>query len=135
MNDERPKDAPSDSLSSLVAAVRAFNDAREWQRFHSPKNLVMALTIEAAELAEPFRWDTDEESWARAASEEGRAQLRDEMADVLLLLASLASYNRIDLFDAARAKLARNAERYPVERARGRADKYTRYTARDDDER
>jgi NTP pyrophosphatase (non-canonical NTP hydrolase) len=116
------------TIDALLREVREFNRARDWAQFHSPKNLAMALTIEAAELAEPFRWDDDARSRARAASPEGRAHLAHEMADVLLLLLSLASYNDIDLVAAARDKLALNAQRYPAERARGRADKYTAYS-------
>jgi dCTP diphosphatase len=127
--DDRKRD---DSLSALMMEVRAFNAAREWRQFHSPKNLAMALTIEAAELSEPFRWDTDGASWQRAETDAGRAHLRNEMADVLLLLLSLADYNEIDLAAAARAKLALNASRYPEEQAKGRSDKYTAYVRRSD---
>jgi dCTP diphosphatase len=121
------------SLDALQREVRAFNDARAWRQFHSPKNLAMALSIEAAELAEPFRWDTDSEAWARAQTADGRAHLAHEMADVLLLLLSLADYNDVDLLDAARAKLALNAARYPEDKARGRAEKYTAYEASADE--
>jgi uncharacterized protein (DUF952 family) len=124
-----------DSLAALVADVRAFNEARDWRQFHSPKNLAMALTIEAAELSEPFRWDTDGASWKRAESDEGKAHLRNEMADVLLLLLSLADYNQIDLAAAARAKLALNGARYPEDRAKGRSDKYTAYERAGDEAR
>lgn len=121
------KSASRPSLEALLARVRAFNAAREWRQFHSPKNLAMALTIESAELAEPFRWDTDEQSWSRAQSSEGRAQLEHEMADVLMLLLSLSDYLQIDLDRAVREKLALNEQRYPAERAKGRAEKYTAY--------
>ncbi|MBL8677741.1 MAG: nucleotide pyrophosphohydrolase [Myxococcales bacterium] len=123
MNDE----GAQDRLEALARRVRAFNAARDWRQFHSPKNLAMALVIEAAELAEPFRWDDDQRSWERAASSEGREALSKEMADVMLLLLSLADYNEIDLVKATLEKLALNEARYPAERARGRADKYTAY--------
>lgn len=129
------EDHRDDALSSLQSAARAFNTAREWRQFHSPKNLAMALTIEAAELAEPFRWDTDEGAWKRARSAEGQAHLRNEMADVLLLLLSLADYNEIDLASAVREKLAINARRYPEAQARGRADKYTAYEGETENDR
>ena len=122
-------------LGALQRAAAAFNSARDWRQFHSPKNLAMALTIEAAELAEPFRWDSDDASWKRARSPEGRAHLQNEMADVLLLLLSLAEYNEIDLARAVREKLAVNGERYPEERARGRADKYTAYASETENDR
>jgi dCTP diphosphatase len=121
----------SRSYAALQRAVAAFNEARAWRPFHAPKNLAMALLIEAAELAEPFRWDDDEQAWARARSPKGRAHLAHEMGDVLLLLASLAEYTGIDLLEAARDKLALNASRYPEDASRGRADKYTAY-ARDE---
>lgn len=123
INDE----GAEDRLEALARRVRDFNAARDWRQFHSPKNLAMALVIEAAELAEPFRWDDDQRSWERAASSEGREALSKEMADVLLLLLSLADYNNIDLVKATLEKLALNEARYPAERARGRADKYTAY--------
>jgi NTP pyrophosphatase (non-canonical NTP hydrolase) len=122
-------------LGALQRAVSAFNRARDWRQFHSPKNLAMALTIEAAELAEPFRWDSEDASWERATSAEGRAHLQNEMADVLLLLLSLAEYNDIDLARAAREKLAINSARYPEEQARGRADKYTAYQRKTENDR
>lgn len=115
------------SIESLRAKVHAFNAARDWRPFHSPKNLALALTIEAAELAEPFRWDTDEQSWQRARSREGRAHLEHEMADVLILLLSLSDYLQIDLDRAVRDKLTLNERRYPAAQAKGRADKYTAY--------
>jgi dCTP diphosphatase len=120
------------SYEALQRAVAAFNEARAWRTFHSPKNLAMALAVEAAELAEPFRWDDDARAWARSATPEGRAHLAHEMADVLLILASLAEYTGVDLLDAARAKLALNATRYPEEASRGRADKYTAYVQGED---
>jgi uncharacterized protein (DUF952 family) len=120
--------APSPpSLDALLAKVRAFNAARDWRQFHSPKNLAMALTIESAELAEPFRWDTDERSWTRAQSSEGRAHLQHEMADVLMLLLSLSDYLQVDIDRAVREKLALNEQRYPADQAKGRAEKYTAY--------
>lgn len=91
----------------------------------------MALAIEAAELMEPFRWMTTAASWRAAREEPMASAVRDELADVVLLALSMADYLGIDLVAAARAKLQRNRERYPVERARGRADKYTAYESRD----
>ncbi len=119
--------ATPDRLAVLQREVAEFNRERDWRQFHAPKNLAMALAIEAAELGEPFRWLTPAASWRAARTGETAAYLRDELADVLLIALSLASYLDIDLVDVTRAKLARNRTRYPVDRARGRADKYTAY--------
>ncbi|MDP3279025.1 MAG: DUF952 domain-containing protein [Deltaproteobacteria bacterium] len=134
LDESDQSDDTRSALDTLLAKVHAFNLARDWQQFHSPKNLAMALTIEASELAEPYRWDTDAQAWERALSEAGRAHLQDEMADILLLLLSLADYNKLDLLGATEGKLARNESRYPAAQSRGRADKYTAYQARKPDE-
>lgn len=110
------------SVEDLTARVRAFCDARDWERFHSPKNLAMALTVEAAELQEIFQWMSEDES--RALSETHLARVREEVGDVMILLANLASHLGIDVVDAGVAKLAINEAKYPVERARGNARKY-----------
>lgn len=115
---------PQDSLQALREAVRAFAAEREWERFHTPKNLAMALAGEAGEVIEHFQWLTAEES--AALPEATREEVAMELADVLLYLVRLGDVLGIDLADAARRKLAINAQRYPVDRARGRADKYDR---------
>ncbi len=120
--------AAPDRLAALQAEVSAFNRERAWRRFHAPKNLAMALGIEAAELMEPFRWATPAASWAIARTEPTASAVRAELADVVLLALSMADYLGIDLVDAARAKLETNRVRYPADRARGRSDKYTAYT-------
>ena len=118
--------APVDSLSALQQKIRAFAEERDWQQFHSPKNLVMALIVEAAELLEHFQWLSEEQSGE--LPEETRHAVALEMADVLIYLCRLADRLDIDLLAAAREKMALNEKKYPVELARGRADKYTRYT-------
>lgn len=123
-----PTERPSDRLAALQSAVRAFNKARSWRKFHAPKNLSMALAIEAAELMEHFRWMTPARSWKAAREEPTASHVRDEMADVLLVLLSLADYLQIDLVAAAEAKLRRNGEKYPEAESRGRSEKYTAYT-------
>lgn len=110
-------------IEHLQAALRAFAQARDWEQFHSPKNLAAALSIEAAEVLEHFQWLTDEQS--RQLDAARKAQVADEIADVLLYLLQLADKLGIDPLAAARDKLARNAERYPVDRARGSSVKYT----------
>jgi len=107
---------PRDALIALRDALRAFADERDWDQFHSPRNLAMALSVEAAELLEHYQW----QETARDP-----AKVREEVADVLLYLVRLADKLDIDLAAAARDKIALNALKYPVERARGNARKYT----------
>lgn len=110
------------TLPQLAEAVRSFGRERDWQRYHTPKNLAAALIVEAAELLEPFQWLTPEESID--LPEAKREAVRQEMADVLIYLVSLANYLDIDLLQAAEDKLAINARKYPVEKAKGNAAKY-----------
>lgn len=98
-------------LSSLRDALRTFCKERDWHRFHTPKNLVMALSVEAAELVEHFQWATPEES--QNLSPEKRAGVADEIADVLIYLTELADVLDIDPIAAARMKIAKNAVKYP----------------------
>lgn len=113
-----------DSLHQLRDALRAFATERDWERFHTPKNLAMALAGEAGEVIEHFQWLSAEES--SALSPEQRAEVALELADVLLYLVRLADVLDVDLADAAQHKIAINADRYPPDKARGRSDKYDR---------
>ena len=99
-------------LDGLRDALRAFAAARDWQPFHTPKNLAMAMIVEAAELVEHFQWLTAEESLALSA--EKLAEVRDEVADTLIYLVELADVLGIDPLAAARAKMAKNARKYPA---------------------
>lgn len=99
-------------LNSLRDALREFCAARDWHRYHTPKNLVMALSVEAAELVEHFQWATPEESLG--LDESKRAEVADEIADVLIYLTELADVLGIDPIAAARAKIAKNALKYPA---------------------
>lgn len=121
--DKRDQGAPADALRVLRDQLRQFALERDWDQFHSPKNLASALAVEAAELLEPFQWLTGEQS-SRLTSEQ-LAAVREEMADVLLYLIRLADKLDVDLVSAASEKLVRNAEKYPVARARGSSRKYT----------
>lgn len=111
-----------ESLPQLAEAVRAFGRERDWQLYHTPKNLTAALIVEAAELLEPFQWLTPEESLNLSGAK--KEAVRQEMADVLIYLVSLANCLDIDLLKAAEDKLAINAAKYPVDKARGNANKY-----------
>jgi NTP pyrophosphatase (non-canonical NTP hydrolase) len=116
------------TTSDLVAlrdAMRTFVAERDWAQFHSPKNLAMALSVEAAELVEHFQWLTEEQS--RTLDAAARAPVADELADVLLYLVRIADELGIDLHAAAIAKMVRNAQKYPADKARGSARKYTEY--------
>lgn len=115
-------------MHDLIRSLREFNAEREWERFHSPKNLAMAILVEAAEVAEHFRWVTEEQSYDLPP--EVLAQVRDEMGDVLLCLVNLADKLGIEPLEAAREKLAKNRQNYPADQSRGRASKHTRYRAK-----
>jgi NTP pyrophosphatase (non-canonical NTP hydrolase) len=112
-------------LAELRQRVREFIAERDWDRFHSPKNLAMALSVEASELVELFQWLTEEESAALDAGRRQRAA--EELADVLWFLVRIADRLDIDLLEAAEAKLAQNAKKYPVERVRSQSKKYNEY--------
>lgn len=112
-----------DELLQLRDALRDFARAREWDQFHSPKNLASALSVEAAELLEHFQWLTEEQS--RTLPADQRQAIGEELADVLLYLIRLADKLELDLPAAAKAKLLKNAEKYPVDKARGSSRKYT----------
>jgi len=111
-----------DPFRDLRDALRTFAAERDWDQFHSPRNLATALAVEAAELLEPFQWLT--EAQGRELPPATRAAVEEEMADVLLYLVRLADKLDVDLELAARAKMARNAEKYPVEKSRGSSRKY-----------
>jgi dCTP diphosphatase len=113
------------TLASLRADLRRFAAARDWEQFHTPKNLAAALAVEAAELLEHFQWLTPEQS-ARLGARSKRA-VADEIADVLLYLTRLADVLDIDLLAAAQRKMQINARKYPVARAKGNALKYSEH--------
>lgn len=110
-------------LERLREQLREFAAARDWDQFHSPKNLAMALSAEAGELLEIFQWLTEEQS--RSLAPEAHAAASDEVADVLLYLVRLADQLGIDPIAAANRKIVANAEKYPVDKARGNSRKYT----------
>lgn len=100
-------------LADLTNRLREFSDARDWERFHTPKNLVMALSGEVGELIALFQWLTPAESAAIMADESTARDVRDEIADVFIYLVRLADVLGIDLLDAAHAKTDRNETRFP----------------------
>ena len=119
------RDAETSGLDDLTRRLIAFRDARDWRRFHSLKNLMLSLNLEAAEILELAQWKSDDETETAAADPEFRARLAEECADVLLYLLLICERAGVDLEAAARAKIERNADNYPVDKARGNARKYT----------
>lgn len=113
------------NLHTLKLRIREFAYARKWEKYHTPKNLAMAMIVEAAELVEHFQWLSPEQS--AALSGEKHEAVREEIADVMIYLIRLADLLDIDLLDAVTLKLQINADKYPVDKARGNADKYTSF--------
>jgi len=109
------------SLEELQARLREFSEERDWEQFHSPKNLSMALIAEAAELVEHFQWLTQAQS--QQLSESQWKAVEQEMADVFIYLNRLADLLGVNLLDAAERKIAENALRYPANEVRGKSDK------------
>lgn len=115
--------ANSTGLLMLRDKLRAFAEARDWDQFHSPKNLCMALTVEVAELMEHFQWLTETQSNNLAI--EHKQAVSEELADVLLYLVRLSDKLDVDLLEAALHKIEKNALKYPAEQVRGSAKKYS----------
>jgi dCTP diphosphatase len=115
-------DDTNTTVADLKALLAQFVAEREWEQFHSPKNLSMSLAIETAELMEHFQW-IDGDASLRVVSDSAKlAKVRDEMADVFCYLLALANSLEVDLAEAVHSKMVKNAAKYPVERSRGRYD-------------
>ena len=114
------------TISELQLRLRLFCDERDWAQFHTPKNLLAALVAEVGELAEAFLWLANDDAATVMADGDRAAQIRDEIADVTGCVLRLADVLGIDLDTALSSKMSRNAEKYPVERAKGSPEKYTR---------
>jgi dCTP diphosphatase len=112
-------------LDDLRLAIGAFIAERDWEQFHSPKNLAMALSVEVSEIVEHFQWLTEEQS--RDLQPEKLAQVREEIGDVIIYVAELAEKLGIDPLEAAQAKLKVNQQKYPADLVKGNASKYTEY--------
>lgn len=121
-------DHPLVEVRGAAQALREFAEARDWAQFHSPKNLVMALSGEVGELNEIFQWMTEADSFKAASSEATAKAVRDEIADVALYLIRLSDVLGIDLNEAVSSKLATNAAKYPVDLSRGVSTKYNKLT-------
>lgn len=115
----------ADSVEELKQKLQQFVDERDWAQFHSPKNLAMAMIVEAAELVEHFQWNTETES--HELSDEKREQVGHELADTFVYLLRIAQVLDIDLIEVTNKKIALNALKYPADKARGKNNKYTDY--------
>ena len=113
------------TFAEVKARVLAFAREREWEQFHAPKNLSMALAAEAAELMEHFLWASPDASREIAGQAGKRSRIEEELADVVIYALEFANMTGIDVAAAIERKMTANAAKYPVEKARGRADKYT----------
>ncbi|SHE57670.1 NTP pyrophosphatase, house-cleaning of non-canonical NTPs [Fodinibius roseus] len=109
-------------LDDLKEKLQEFNRERDWDQFHSPKNIAMALSVEASEIVEIFQWMQEEQSYDLERDE--KEKLEEELGDVFLYLQLLASKYDIDLLEVARKKLAKNKKKYPVNKAKGSSKKY-----------
>jgi NTP pyrophosphatase (non-canonical NTP hydrolase) len=114
-----------DSINELTEKICAFRDARDWRQFHSPKDMAVAICAEAGELLQHFVWQTPDQSEHRMA--ERRAEIGAEMADIAILLFELARNSEVNLGELIAQIIARNQERYPVEKARGSNRKYNEW--------
>jgi NTP pyrophosphatase (non-canonical NTP hydrolase) len=112
-------------LDVLASNLRAFAAEREWDQFHSPKNLASALVVEAGELLEHFQWLTEEQSRRITADRTTMDRVSEELADVLIYAIRLSDILGISLSRAIEAKIMRNAEKYPIEKSKGNAKKYS----------
>jgi dCTP diphosphatase len=112
-------------LKDLRSAIGAFIRERDWEQFHSPKNLAMALSVEVAEIVEHFQWLTEEQS--KDLPPEKLAEVREEIGDVMIYLTELADMLGIDPVEAAKAKVLINDQKYPADLVKGKASKYTEY--------
>jgi dCTP diphosphatase len=113
-------------LSALQQKVDQFAKERDWEKFHTPKNLSMALAVEASELMEIFQWRDGQED-VSSLSEKTREAISHEVADVFIYLLRLCSVAGIDLLAAAETKLEQNAQKYPADLVRGKSNKYSEY--------
>ena len=112
-------------MQDLIKKLRKFANERDWEKFHSPKNLAMALSVEVAEIVEHFQWLTQDQSCNLDART--REKLKDEIGDVLIYLARLADQLGISPLEAAELKLKKNAAKYPIDKAKGNARKYSEF--------
>ena len=112
-------------IDDITQKIREFRDERDWAQFHNPKDMAIAISIEASELLEHFLWKTPDELDQRI--EDRRAEITDEIADIAIYLVELADNLDIDLLAAMEQKIAKNAAKYPSNRVKGSSKKYSEY--------
>lgn len=112
-------------VEDLILELRQFARERDWDQFHSPKNLAMALSVEVAEIIEHFQWLTEEQS--QSLPPEKLAKIKEEIGDVLIYLVRLADRLEVDPVEAAREKIEKNRAKYPAEKVKGKSLKYSEY--------
>jgi len=118
-------DTPIESLEALRDRLRVFAKERDWDQYHTPKNLSMALIAEAAELVEHFQWVNGEKS--HILEDKTRQSVEEELADILIYLVRISDKLCIDLYEAVKRKIKINERKYPADKVRGSAKKYTEY--------
>lgn len=115
----------AEDIKRITEELRQFAKDRDWDQFHSPKNLSMALSVEAGELVEKFQWLTEQQSFE--LSDKKKKEVEEEIGDILIYLVRIADQLDVELIKVADEKLKQNAEKYPIEKAKGKADKYTEF--------
>ena len=112
-------------VRKLIQEIKKFRDDRDWMQFHDPKNMAISIVIEAAELLENFQWKKKEE--VEKYVKEHRDEIEEEIADIAIYLFELADNMGIDITEAVRSKLRRNADKYPISKAKGKHTKYNKF--------
>jgi dCTP diphosphatase len=115
------------NVESINEKIKKFTQDREWEQFHSIKNLVMALNVESSELLEIFQWMKEEDSNLVSENENLKEKIGDEIADIFMYLLSIANKSKIDIEEVVLNKLNKNAIKYPVDKAKGNSKKYNEY--------
>jgi NTP pyrophosphatase (non-canonical NTP hydrolase) len=115
----------SKDIDKLKKLVEAFAVERDWEKFHTPKNLAMALSVEVSELTEIFQWLTPEQSCS--LNDAKQSDVNDELADIFIYILRISSVMNIDLFSSVQNKIIKNSKKYPIELVKGSAKKYTEY--------
>lgn len=124
-NDSNPRSDSNTSINQLKNDVKQFCDDRDWDQFHNIKDLALALSIEASELLEIFRWKEEKDLEKLLSKPEKRTHIEEELADILYFVLRIAQKNDIDLSQALAAKIIKNAANYPIEKSKGSNKKYT----------
>lgn len=116
--------AQEDSIAKLQAQIQVFSEERDWDQFHTPKNLILAATSEMGELAEVLQWKSDDEVIEYLSSQSGKDRMSEEIADVAIYLIRLCQKSNIDFIEAIRSKISINESKYPAQKSRGNSKKY-----------